>query len=117
MRDSTEYWRLQMASKLTLIIVLYNNEANEVISLVKSVLAGTKIEVIIVNNGWVKNGSLLSRETQITNYIINRENMGFAKACNIGANIAKTRYLLFLNPDLVVEKKNFKNVLNFMNFM
>ncbi len=38
--------------------------------------------------------------------IRNQENLGFAKACNIGvANAGESEYLIFLNPDCLMERK------------
>lgn len=38
--------------------------------------------------------------------IYNKSNVGFAKACNQGAKIAKGEWLLFLNPDTYISSQN-----------
>ncbi len=42
-------------------------------------------------------------------------NLGFGKACNLGAANAKSEYLLFLNPDAALHKGTLEKVLAFMN--
>ena len=61
-------------------------------------------EVIVVDNGSTDGTSkLLQREQERGNLraILNEENIGFAKACNLGASQAHGKYLLFLNNDTV----------------
>lgn len=44
------------------------------------------------------------------------ENLGFAKGCNLGAQYAKSDYILFLNPDTVVPNDIFEDCINvFLN--
>ncbi len=60
-------------------------------------------ELIIVDNGSTDGTKEFLKwlETNFKNVkiIINEKNLGFAKACNQGANVASTDYLLFLNND------------------
>ena len=58
-------------------------------------------EIIIVDNGSNDGtGEFLKQSATIKVKIIsNKENLGFAKACNQGAKAASCGYLLFLNND------------------
>ncbi|GJD59046.1 glycosyltransferase [Methylobacterium dankookense] len=63
-------------------------------------LAGATFEVILVDNGsHSETQSVLDRVDGAT-LIRNEENAGFGPACNAGSNLARGRYLLFLNPDV-----------------
>ena len=63
----------------------------------------TSFEVIVVDNGSTDEtpGFLREASEQYPNlyYIINKENLGFSRACNIGAHYARGQYVLFLNND------------------
>ena len=77
-----------------------------------------KYEFIIVDNN-SNDGSLEFLEKEITNkekniVLINlKKNLGFGKASNIGANIAKGKYLIFLNPDTLIINENIYDLINF----
>lgn len=56
-------------------------------------------EIIIIDN----NSSFQFQQSiQAFNPVINRENLGFAKACNMGAKMGKGKYLAFINPDAIL---------------
>lgn len=63
----------------------------------------TVVEIIVVDNG-SSDGSLASlrdefEESANMRLICLDENVGFARACNIGLQVARGDFLLFLNPD------------------
>lgn len=43
------------------------------------------------------------------------ENLGFAKACNVGAKYAESDFILFLNPDAAIYSDTIDKVLGFMH--
>lgn len=103
-----------MAAQFTIIIVSYFNgeEIFDTIECAISQKEATKI--IIVNNG--NNNDINSKLFEIAKTnpkieIINsNENLGFGRACNLGAANVKVGNLLFLNPDAILEKDALKNL-------
>lgn len=94
----------EYAEPLVTIITPVFNKASYTFQYFESLLAHTHIpyELVIINNGSVdETNHLLSRTINII-CIDNQTNMGFVKACNQGANIAKGKYLLFANNDIIV---------------
>ena len=89
---------------VSVIIVNYNGGACLAAS-VGSVL-GQCEQLIVVDNASTDDSldgldSLASGDQ--LKIIRNKENLGFAKACNIGARAATGNFFLFLNPDCIVE--------------
>lgn len=72
-------------------------------------------EVILVDNA-SSDGSvgMIKQEFKKIKVIENKENVGFAKGCNIGAKNAKGEYLLFLNSDTQVLDKGFLSMVKFL---
>ena len=61
-------------------------------------------EIIVVNNGSRdETERLLAYMKETLTAINNAENLGFVKACNQGAAIARGKYLVFLNNDTVIQ--------------
>lgn len=87
-----------MNADISTIIVNYNAGAflrNCVDSLLNSPL---EIEIIVVDNAST-DGSLNALNNLPLKLIKNPVNIGFAAACNKGAQVASADFLLFLNPD------------------
>ncbi len=72
-------------------------------------------EVIVVDND-SRDNSLEYLEPKFpgVHFISNRENLGFAKACNQGMKRAKGEQVLFLNPDTILPEDCLKKCLDFM---
>jgi len=71
-------------------------------------------EVIVVDNNSTDNSiEYLTPKFPAVKYITNKENTGFAKACNQGLQQAKGNYILFLNPDTIVPEDCFTKCVSF----
>src|SRR5271165_5655937 len=61
------------------------------------------LEVVVVDNASYDGcEEMLSREFPQVRFIQSRENIGFARACNLGFRNSTGRVVLFLNPDTKV---------------
>ena len=86
--------------QVTVITVSFNSEA-VLPSMLSSVPAG--MPVVIVDNASKDPASLRQIAEQHAARLVELEqNLGFGVACNAGAALATTDYLLFLNPDAVL---------------
>jgi len=108
---------------ISIIIVNYNSLdfIKKCISSIGEHIGGssTTFEILVVDND-SNDGSVEYLKGQIRknnnfNLIINKKNLGFSKASNIGASGAKGEYLLFLNPDTRFLRGNLADLIDFYN--
>lgn len=103
---------------LSIIIVSYNTK-NFLYSCLQSVYENLsknlKFEVIIVDNA-SSDGSveMVKKQFEKVTLVKNQENLGFAKANNLGIEKAHGRYLLFLNSDTILHKNTIETIISFM---
>lgn len=71
-------------------------------------------EVVVVDNA-SNDGQLTSfqKEYPKVHFVENSGNNGFANGCNLGAEHAKGKYVLFLNPDTIANEKAIKSMWHF----
>jgi GT2 family glycosyltransferase len=75
---------------------------------------GLPAEVIVIDNNSSDNSiAWLQPAFPSVNFIANSENTGFGKACNQGIQLAKGKYILFLNPDTIVPEDCFAKCIAF----
>ena len=89
---------------LSIIMVNYNTSAttrNAVESIINTVKE-IEYEIIIVDNS--TSGDSFCFADDRVKVFDNIENKGFGNACNIGANKASGKYVLFLNSDTILDK-------------
>lgn len=74
------------------------------------------IQIIVVDN--FSNDNKLAdfqKKHKLVNWINNKDNLGFAKACNIGASHSESKWLLFLNPDTILNTDSLSSLIMFSN--
>lgn len=112
---------------LSIIILSYNTKEltlkciKSVINQYKKQLEEKSIEIIVVdNNSKDDSVSAISHLHQDLDLqanlkiILNKENLGFGKGCNLGASSAKGKYILFLNSDTEVSDGGFLQMIDFL---
>ena len=83
------------------------------LSSVKDSIENISAEVIIVNNSNdAETSGLIHKNYPEFTYIQNTSNLGFSAGNNVGIREAKGEYICLLNPDTIVGKNTFKNLLD-----
>ncbi len=113
--------------ELSIIILNYNTK-DLALDCVKSIeenypheVASGKFEIILADNA-SPDGSLAvfekyKKQTKVKNFVVidNKQNIGFAKGNNKALSLANGKYVLFLNPDTIVNPKTLNQMIEFMD--
>jgi len=104
---------------LSIVIVSYNTKdvLKEALESIYKTVNNLSFEVIVVDNA-SKDGTREDvQKLKFPNFkfIQNNENLGFSKANNIGVKQTSGRYVLFLNPDVVVHSETLQGMVGFMD--
>jgi len=103
---------------LSIIIVNYNtsNLLKECIESIKNSALNISYEIIVIDNNSFDNSiDLIKDKFQNLKIIINKINLGFARANNQGIKRSEGRYILLLNPDTVILPNSLKRMMEFMD--
>jgi N-acetylglucosaminyl-diphospho-decaprenol L-rhamnosyltransferase len=101
--------------KLSIVIVNFNVK-DQLDACLSSIFRDKNLkdfEVIVVDNASGDNSIILKKKYPKINFIESKENLGFSKANNLGAQKAKGEYLLFLNPDTIIIQGSINKLLDF----
>ena len=102
---------------LTVVIVNYRVRyfLEQTLRSVMEAVQGLTAEVIVIDNA-SGDGSLEFVRERLPEcvYVENRENVGFARANNIGIRMARGEYTLILNPDTIICKRVIDDCLEWM---
>lgn len=92
-------------AKVSVIIPLYGGE-EDIQTCLESLNTCSDLihETIVVDNASLDNAPLIASKHEGVTLIRNAENLGFARACNQGAEQATGDILLFLNSDTIVSR-------------
>ena len=107
-----------MAKKISIVVVSYNVSQllDECLQSVARALQGIDGEVFVVDNHSVDDTVEMLREKHPEiRLIVNKENVGFARANNQAIRLSEAEYVLLLNPDTVVYENTLRGVLDFMD--
>jgi GT2 family glycosyltransferase len=103
--------------KVSVIIVNYNVKHFLELCLcsVQKAITGISAEIIVVDNCSADNSiDYLQPKFPAVQFIANKENLGFARGCNIGLVSATGEFVLFLNPDTFVPEDCFQKCISFL---
>jgi len=102
--------------ELSVIIVNYNVKhfLEQCLYSVRQALKKTSGEIIVIDNCSSDNslGYLQPRFPDVC-FVANKENLGFARACNQGWKMSAGRFVLFLNPDTILPEDCFEAAIRF----
>jgi len=103
--------------ELSVIIVNWNSYSflERCIKTLRLVLVGMDFEIIVVDNKSSAEEIKKLRRLDGIELLENDRNMGFAVACNKGYRISNGEYILFLNPDTLVEKDSIGKMVRFLS--
>ena len=103
----------------TLAIIIVNYKSLKVLrnclnSVSEIIIDDTEIETIVVDNA-SNDGEITTFQNDfpLISFLENTGNNGFSNACNLGAKTAKGTYLLFLNPDTILNKDALSEMLTY----
>ena len=98
-----------MSNKITIIILIFEENLNTILKCIKSV---KNFKIIIVDNsGNKKRKEAITKKFNIYKYFLNKINLGFGKGNNIGIKNCDTEYLLILNPDCIISEESINKLL------
>ncbi len=108
----------EMSCDVSIIIPVYNQSfytQNCLNKIYENTLSKKSYEIIIVDNASEDNTcevvESFRKKFPDIKYVRNKQNLKFAKACNIGAGNADGKYLIFLNNDTEVQKGWLENAI------
>jgi GT2 family glycosyltransferase/lipopolysaccharide/colanic/teichoic acid biosynthesis glycosyltransferase len=102
---------------LSVIIVNYNVKEflEQTIISTRKALADIPSEIIVIDNASSDDSVTLVRtEFPEVRLHASDTNLGFARACNVGLDMARGEFLLLLNPDTIVQEDTFRKTLDYM---
>lgn len=103
---------------LSIVIVNYNS-LNFLLNCLDSIKRSLrdsrlKYEIIVIDNTSIDNSQKIIKELPGVKMISNKKNVGFGNACNQGIKYALGKFILLLNPDIVVLDRAIEKLINLL---
>ena len=101
------------------VIIISYNSCDFIPACLKSVrdaCEGIDSQIIVLDNG--SNEPIIPEIKNFfpeVEWIDSKENLGFGKGCNLAEKHATKPYLFFINPDTIISKNAFREMLKFMD--
>ncbi|WP_413532439.1 glycosyltransferase family 2 protein [Empedobacter brevis] len=102
--------------KLSIVIVNYNAPKHLELCLdsCQEALKHIHGEIIVIDNNSLEVDFTFLKETfPSVKFLLQKENLGFSKANNIGVEAASGEYVLILNPDTIIPENIFESLIEF----
>ncbi|WP_082925946.1 glycosyltransferase family 2 protein [Halomonas sp. G11] len=99
------------------IVIVNWNSGHQLKECVDSVIIhnnGEVSQIIVVDNGSTDDSANAIEALPYVDVIRTGQNLGFGAACNLGAKTGKSPYILFLNPDTLLEADSISVPLAYM---
>ncbi|WP_316660151.1 glycosyltransferase family 2 protein [Ralstonia mannitolilytica] len=106
-----------MARVLIDVVIVNWNSGPQLDSCLRSIGefgVGRVGDVIVVDNGSVDGSELAANRFDGVTLIRAGQNLGFGRACNLGAKQARNEMILFLNPDALIYEKTLSRCLDYV---
>jgi len=104
--------------QLSIIIVNYNVKyfLEQCLFSVLAAVRNIEAEIIVIDNASNDEScDFLRNNFSSIKLICLKENIGFGRANNIALKVAKGKYILFLNPDTIVQENILEDLISFMD--
>lgn len=107
-------------AKLDLSVIILNYNTKELLkdclnSIKKAKKNNYSWEIIVVDNASTDGSAeMVKKEFPEMKLIVNEKNLGFAAGNNVGVKKSSGKYVLFLNPDTIVQPETFSMMIDFM---
>jgi GT2 family glycosyltransferase/glycogen synthase len=103
-------------STLAIIIINYNSTdyTLQCIDSVKRYITFSRVQLIVVDNKSEDMPDRIIHQHPDIQLIKNTENIGFGKAINIVLNMIKSKFIILLNPDVLIIDNSFHRLINYL---
>lgn len=102
--------------ELSIIIVNYNVKRflEQALLSIQKAIQGIETEIFVVDNA-SQDGSvaMLRQKFPTIKLILNTKNVGFAAANNFAIKQSQGKYIVFINPDTIVQEDTFRTLISF----
>jgi GT2 family glycosyltransferase len=104
--------------KTTAVVVTYNSSTtiDPTLAAARAACTAGELAVVVVDNASTDGtADQVRRQHPWVEVVASPRNVGFARGCNLGARRASTPYVLFLNPDAILERDALATLVRFMD--